>query len=147
MSLLTSVHTMRRSYLTSFLLLLGVTFINLLVLICWTHFSGSTHEPYFHLPKPWDPASKTAVGAQEGGVPRRTAAASKEEVVRVFMDFPQSRASWGIAHNRALESILSHYPRAEVVVLVTVPSKEGGRGGGRGGAWRRWSRNWEGEKM
>ena len=39
----------------------------------------------------------------------------------VYMDFAQSRSTWGKAQHRALESLLTRYPEAKVVVLQVAP--------------------------
>jgi len=74
-----------------------------------------------------DAAAAAAVTAAAAAAVRREG--GKEGRMKVFMDFPQSRTSWGVAHHRALESVLTQHPEAEVVVLVPAPGKkrEGGR--------------------
>ena len=74
-----------------------------------------------------------AAAAVAPAPPQEKEEGGKEKRVKVFMDFQQSRASWGVAHNRALESVLTQHPEAEVVVLVSAPGvKEIGRGLGGG---------------
>eukprot|EP00624_Nannochloropsis_granulata_P007008 evm.model.NODE_5801_length_40303_cov_26.021786.5 len=62
-----------------------------------------------------------AAAAVAPAPPQEKEEGGKEKRVKVFMDFQQSRASWGVAHNRALESVLTQHPEAEVVVLVSAP--------------------------
>lgn len=39
----------------------------------------------------------------------------------VYMDFAQGRHTWGVAQHRAVESVLTRYPEAKIVVLQVGP--------------------------
>ena len=39
----------------------------------------------------------------------------------IFLDFPQSKKTWGFAHEKALEILLTRYPEANFMVLVSAP--------------------------
>ncbi|GAB5037062.1 sulfotransferase [Nannochloropsis oceanica] len=74
-----------------------------------------------HEKAPREDEDEESAAAAATAIPREENEGGEEKRIKVFMDFQQSRASWGVAHNRALESVLTQHPEAEIVVLVSAP--------------------------